>query len=288
MYIILGATGHVGSAVAQFLLDKREPVTVITHDARKGETWEKKGATVAVVDVHDTGQLRTVFQRGRRLFVLNPPGPITTDTAQQERKSVESILVAISGSALEKIVVQSTYGAQPGNRVGDLGVLYELEQGLQKTGIPTSIVRAAYYMSNWDMALATAQQIGQVPTLYPPAFSLPMVAPQDLGAVGARLLMQPVYQTGLHYVEGPERYSSADVAAAFGIALGKEVKAVETPREAWVSSMQQMGFSLSAAKSMAAMTAITLEQSYELPPSPTRGKTTLQEYITGLVERSQS
>lgn len=287
MYIILGATGHVGSAVAQSLLDKGEPVTVITHDAKKGEEWQQKGATIAVVNVYDTEQLRKVFKQGQRLFALNPPAPITADTAQEERKSVQSILAAVVDSGLEKIVVESTYGAQPGDQVGDLGVLYELEQGLQKTGIPTSIVRAAYYMSNWDMALATAQQSGQVHTLYPPDFRLPMAAPQDLGAVGARLLQEPVEQTGLHYVEGPERYSSADVAAAFRIALGREVKAVETPREAWVSSLQQMGFSSPAAESMAAMTAITLDQTYDLPTSPVRGRTTLQEYVTGLVERSQ-
>ena len=287
MYLILGATGHVGSAVAQLLLDQGEEVTVITHDAKKKEVWQQKGATVALADMYDADQLRTVLRQGKRLFVLNPPAPITTDTAQEERKSVQSILAALTDSGIEKIVVESTYGAQPGERVGDLGVLYELEQGLFKTGIPTSIIRAAYYMSNWDMALTTAQQAGQVHTLYPANFKLPMAAPQDLGAVGARLLQEPVEQTGLYYVEGPERYSSADVAAAFAAALGKEVEAVETPREAWVSTLQQTGFSQKAAESMAAMTAITLGQTYELPDAPTRGTTTLQDYISVLVEHSQ-
>jgi uncharacterized protein YbjT (DUF2867 family) len=285
MYIILGATGHVGSAVAQSLLDKNEPVTVVLHDAKKGADWQQKGASVAVVDVHDTDKLQAVFQQGKRLFVLNPPAPITTDTVLEERRSVASILAALPGSKLEKIVVESTYGAQPGDRVGDLGVLYELERGLIQTGIPTRIIRAAYYMSNWDMALVTARQTGQVHTLYPAEFKLPMVAPQDLGEVGARLLMEPVEQNGLCYVEGPERYSSADVAAAFADALNKEVNAVETPRETWVSSLQQTGFSKPAAESMAAMTAITLDQTYELPEAPIRGEITLQAYISALVAR---
>ncbi len=114
-----------------------------------------------------------------------------------------------------------------------------------------------------------------------------MAAPQDLGAVGARLLREPVEHTGLYYVEGPERYSSADVAAAFADALGKEVKAVETPQEAWVSTLQQTGFSQAAAESMAAMTQITLERSYELPDAPIRGVVTLQAYIAALVEHRQ-
>ena len=287
MYIIMGATGHVGSAVAQSLLDQGESITVLTHDAQKGQPWQQKGATVAVVDVHDTDPLRAVFQQGKRLFVLNPPAPIITNTVQQERNSVRSILAALMDSGIEKIVAQSTYGAQPGERVGDLGVLYELERGLGKTGIPTSIIRGAYYMSNWDMALATARQSGQVPTLFPPAFKFPMVAPLDVGTVGAALLREPVHQTGLHYVEGPQRYSSADVAAAFADVLGRDVEAVEMPRDAWATTLQQLGFSPIAAESMATMTGITLDQTYELPDAPIRGTITLQAYIAALVKPGQ-
>jgi uncharacterized protein YbjT (DUF2867 family) len=287
MYIILGATGHVGSALAQSLLTQGKSVTVITHDVRKKEEWQKKGAIVAIADAHDADQLRTVFQQGKRLFVLNPPAPITTDTAREERKSVASILAALTDSGIEKIVCQSTYGAQPGDQIGDLGVLYELEQGLKKISIPTSIVRGAYYMSNWDMSLTTVQQAGQVHTLFPPDFKLPMVAPQDLGAVGASLLQEPVEESGLHHVEGPELYSPADVAAAFADVLGKNVEVVETQSNAWVSTLEQTGFSQAAARSMAAMTKVTLEQPYELPDVPVRGATTLHGYISALVEHNK-
>jgi uncharacterized protein YbjT (DUF2867 family) len=39
MHVILGATGHVGSAVAMALLDHREPVTVVTRDERRAEPF---------------------------------------------------------------------------------------------------------------------------------------------------------------------------------------------------------------------------------------------------------
>ncbi len=287
MYIILGATGHVGSAVAQKLLDQGQPVTVITHDAKKTSEWEQKGATVAVADVHDVDGLRSVFQQGKRLFVLNPPAAPSTDTAREERKSVSSILTALMNSEIEKIVAESTYGAQPGNRVGDLGVLYELEEGLAKTGIPTSIIRAAYYMSNWDLSLTTARQEGKVHTLYPPDFKLPMVAPNDIGHVAAKLLLEPAKKAGLHYVEGPQHYSSADVATAFSIALNKPIEAVETAREQWIPTLRAMGFSAQGAKSMAAMTAITVEEKYQLPDAPDRGTTSLESYVKELVSKSE-
>jgi hypothetical protein len=98
-----------------------------------------------------------------------------------------------------------------------------------------------------------------------------MVGPQDLGVVGARLLQESVEHTSSHYVKGLGRYSSADVAASFGEALGKTVKVVETPLQGWVSHLRQTGFSPAAAESMAAMTAITLDQTYDLPDAPIRG-----------------
>jgi len=75
MYIVLGANGHVGSAVANTLLSQGQPVTVVTHDATHGGGWEDKGAQVAVADVRDVLGLREVLRGGERLFMLNPPAP---------------------------------------------------------------------------------------------------------------------------------------------------------------------------------------------------------------------
>lgn len=280
-YLILGATGHVGSATAKALLADGEDVIAIAHDAPKGEELRRLGAQVAVADVHDADALRDVFRRGQRLFLLNPPASPSTDTSSEERRSLASILDAVEGSGLERIVAESTYGAQPGEQVGDLGVLYEMERALGSGPIPVSIIRAAYYMSNWDAALAKAQ--GQVHTFYPADFALPMVAPEDLGHVAARLLETDADETGVHYVEGPERYSSADVAAAFAQALGRPVEAVSTPRPGWIDALKALGFSDPAAASMANMTAITLERRYEIPDDPLRGTVSLVDYVAGLV-----
>ena len=45
-------------------------------------------------------------------------------------------------------------------------------------------------------------------SLYPADFKLPMVAPADIAHVAARLLTEPLAQTGRHYVEGPAHYAA--------------------------------------------------------------------------------
>lgn len=286
MYIVLGANGHVGSAVANTLLSQGQPVTVVTHDATHGGGWEDKGAQVAVADVRDVLGLREVLRGGERLFMLNPPAPPSTDAAAREKQTVLCIIEAIEGSGIRKVVAESTYGAQPGDNLGDLGVLYDMEQRL--AAIPelsVSVIRAAYYMSNWDAALQQARDQGVVHAFFPPDFKLPMVAPHDLGLVAARLLCAPIEDGGLQYVEGPDRYGSADVAAAFARALDRPVQAVQTPAGQWVPSLMAAGFSQVAAESMAAMTQTTLDERYDMPAQPERGATTLQAYIDALVGR---
>ncbi|MDQ8756626.1 NAD(P)H-binding protein [Sphingosinicella sp. LHD-64] len=282
MHIILGGTGHVGSAAARALLDRDEPVTVVGHDPAKAEEWTKRGAGFACVDVHDVGALRAVFRTGRRAFLLNPPAPLSTDTDAEERRTIAAILAALDGSGLEKVVAESTYGAQPGERLGDLSTLYTLEEGLAAQPIPATVQRAAYYYSNWDMAIETARERGVIESFFPEDFALPMVAPEDLGRTAARFLTDPAKQTGLHYVEGPRHYTPANVAAALAEALDRPVRVAVVPREKWIETYRAAGFSEAAASSYARMTGITLDRAYRAT-DPIRGTIGLRDYLAARV-----
>ncbi|OWO91211.1 NmrA family transcriptional regulator [Rhizobium esperanzae] len=285
MYIIVGGTGRVGSAVAKTLLAGGEAVTIVTRNAEKAGAWRQRGAEVALADVHDVASLREVFRHGKRAFLLNPNADISSDTDREERETVRCLLAAIEGSRLEKVVAQSTMGAQPGEQCGDLNILYELEAGLRSQPIPASIIRAAYYYSNWDAMVRPVTKDGVLSTMLPADLTLPMVAPEDLGRVAARLLQEPIGRIGIHPVEGPERYSPNDVAAAFAAALGRTVRVDVIPREAWEDAYRRLGFSDAAARSYARMTALTVDGP-EYPEDAIRGSISLQTYIDELVRGS--
>lgn len=50
------------------------------------------------------------------------------------------------GFGLEKLIAVSTRGCPGGDRIGDLKVLWELEQGLRRQPSPAAIQRGAYYL----------------------------------------------------------------------------------------------------------------------------------------------
>jgi uncharacterized protein YbjT (DUF2867 family) len=278
VYIVLGATGHVGGAVADVLLEEGESVTVVTRQASRTAALAARGARVLEADVRDSGALREVFRQGRRAFLLNPPASPDGDTDQEERRTMACIVDALRGSGLEFVVAQSTYGAQPCGSCGDLSVLYEFEQALAAQAVPATIIRAAYYYSNWDGALESARSRGILQTPYPADFRFPMVAPEDLGLLAATLLSGPP-RRGTYHQEGPRRYSPADVARVLSETLGRPIQVTSTPQDEWVRSFQELGFSKSAAQSYARMTAIALEGSYVMPDQPIRGNVTLESYI---------
>ena len=74
MFVVAGVTGNTGKVVAETLLVQGLPVRVIVRDAAKGEAWKKKGAEVAVADLHDakalTAALRPDFE------VVNAQGQV--------------------------------------------------------------------------------------------------------------------------------------------------------------------------------------------------------------------
>jgi len=287
MFVVLGASGHIGDALVTELLKRGQEVLALTHDPSKIAGFHNRGVEAMVVDVHDVDGLRAAFRRGNRAYLLNPPAPISADTDREERASAKAILQALEGTSLEKVVLQSTYGAQPGDRIGDLSVLFEFEQGLRSQSTPVSVLRAAYYMTNFDPLLPQAKE-GQLPTMFPADFCLPMVAPTDIAASAVDLLAAPPEPFEIHYIEGPDRYTLTDMAKAFESALHRNIEVESIPSDQWQRSYRALEFSPEAVESFARMMKTTIEKGPEAPLAPHKGQTSVDRYIRSLVGRDIS
>jgi uncharacterized protein YbjT (DUF2867 family) len=104
MYVVLGATGHIGSVLTSALLARGERVTVVTHREEQRAELEARGARVAVLDVRDVDALGSVFRAAKRAFLLNPPAPPQSeDAAGEERETVAAIIASLRDSRLEGV-----------------------------------------------------------------------------------------------------------------------------------------------------------------------------------------
>lgn len=280
MFVVMGATGHVGSAVAETLLAKGEAVTILTRHPERATWWRDRGAIVTFADAEDPQSLRSAFEVAKRAFLLNPPADPKTNTGETELLTIGNILSVLPDTGLEKVVAASTYGAQPGQAIGDFTTLWELEEGLRTLPVPSAINRGAYYMSNWLAFADVARTSGILPSMFPADAQIPMVAPSDLGKIAAERLLSSPTDTDTIYVEGPQRYTPRDVASAFSEALRRKVELQVVPRNGFVDAFKDAGFSAEAAQAHARMTSLSIDNDFDKPSSPIRGKVGLQEFVS--------
>ena len=135
------------------------------------------------------------------------------------------------------------------------------------------------------MQLETVRKSGELQTMYPSDFALPMVAPRDAGVLAAERLMSPPEDVGIRYIEGPARYTSSDVAEALALALGSPVEVSVTQPSQFRDAYRRLGFSAAAAEAYSRMTEETLRSDFDFRDPIMRGSTTLRSYIRNLVEQ---
>ena len=237
MYVVSGATGHTGSAVAKTLLEKNLPVRVIVRSREKGAEFERLGAEVAVADLQNADALTEALKGATVLYLMNPPSYAAEDQFKETEKVIAASKAAIENSTLEKIVALSSFGSQLSSGTGNILTTYKLEKAFENSAIPVTFVRAGSFMENWIPVLETARTTGVLPSFFQPLDrKVPQVASADIGRVAAEAMQEKT--SGVEIKELAGFYTSPiEVAEAIGKVTGKEVKAVAVPREQWIGIM---------------------------------------------------
>jgi uncharacterized protein YbjT (DUF2867 family) len=290
MNIILGASGQVGGAVVVTLKEKGEPIKGIIRDSKKAADIEKRGAVAAVADIFDESSLIEAFKDGTTLFALMPVNATSDDILGDTKKILENYRKALETSSIKKVVGLSTMGAQYSSGTGNLSMLYLLEHAFEGLDVKTTFIRPAYFFSNWMMYLNVVKEKGILPTFFPLDLAIPMISPLDVGKNAADIITMEDTAGKIYEVKGPILYSSKDVASAFAVALGKEVTAVQTPRDEWKKALHEAGFSEDAIKNFIDMTTAIIEgkllKGGTTGITTLTGKTTLQQYILDAVNQA--
>lgn len=241
MYAITGITGQVGSAVANTLLTQGLEVRAVVRDAAKAESWKARGCEIAVADVNDVAALTKAFQGVDGVFVLLPPifdpGPGFTEG----RAMLASLRAALEAAKPPRIVCLSTIGAQA-VQPNLLNLLGMMETSFSELPLPVAFLRAGWFMENalWDVAAARKEGVLRS-YLQPLDRAFPMVATQDVGMLAAALLLETWTGNRIVELEGPQRVTPNQLAAAFAEVLGHHVKAEVVPRDGWIDEFTRQG-----------------------------------------------
>jgi uncharacterized protein YbjT (DUF2867 family) len=286
MNIILGATGQVGSAIVDNLVENGLPVKVVLRNNEKADKFKKRGTEVAIADYFDLDALKDAIRDGDLIFLLTPENGTSNDVLGDTEKLLANYHKAIEESNIKSLIGLSSIGAQFNKGTGNLLMSNMLEYKFLDLKINKVFIRPAYYYSNWLMSLDMVKENGILPSLYPTDLKFNMISPNDVAKFVADKIESGIDQSGLIEIVGPKKYSANDIANEMGKALNKEISTYEIPRKEWNGMMKGIGFSDDATKNFIEMTELVASGKAEPEgkgQNPIAMDTTFEEYLNQLV-----
>jgi NAD(P)H dehydrogenase (quinone) len=240
MFAVTGITGKVGSRVARGLIAQGQTVRAVVRSRAKGDEWAALGCEICVASVDDVTAMTEALRGVDGVFLMTPPNYDPEPGFPDTQQNSAAIRTAIQESRPGKVVFLSTVGAQ----VTELNLLNNsgmTEAMLRTVPVPVAFLRAAWFMENaaWDIESAKSGVVHSF--LQPLNHRIPMVATEDIAQTAVELLGQSWNGVRIVELEGPERYSSNDVAAALASALHAPVRNEIVPRSAWEELFRSQG-----------------------------------------------
>lgn len=230
-YVVLGATGHVGSVVASRLLDAGKQVRVVARGIVKLVDFSARGAEVVPGSVDDRPFLRRAFEGIHAAFVLLPPYGGKGIREWQDRTAA-GIGDALEAAGVPQVVVLSSIGADLDGGNGPIAGLHALERRLDAIpGLSRLYLRPGYFFENDLGAIGLINAMGINGGALRPDLKMVHVAARDVGEVAARRLLALDWKGRVvQELHGERDLTMAEVTEALGKAIGRpELRYVQLP-----------------------------------------------------------
>ena len=131
MFVVIGATGHTGSIVAEKLLAQGEKVRVVGRDGRKLDQFRQKGAEAFVGDATDASAMERAFAGADAAYVMIPPNMASPDVLAYDDRVIDSLASALQKNGTKQAVVLSSIGADKPDKTGPVVGLHRMEEKLE-------------------------------------------------------------------------------------------------------------------------------------------------------------
>lgn len=255
-FVVCGATGNIGSRIAEKLLAAGEPVRVIGRERVRLGPLAAKGAEPWPGDIGDSSFLGKAFSGAGGAFILIPPRYDAPDFREYQNGIGASLVAALEKARVPRVVALSSIGAHLTEGTGPILGLHDLEARTNTLKEAEVVcLRAAYFMENhlWSIPLIRNQGINGSPIRAD--VPLPMIATEDIAATTARLFIDGRFHGhAVRYLLGPRDLTMTEATRILGEAIGKPgLQYVQFTEEDARKAMAAAGMSESVVEAMLEM-----------------------------------
>ncbi|PBB77658.1 NAD(P)-dependent oxidoreductase [Mesorhizobium sp. WSM3879] len=240
--LVTGASGHLGRAVINHLLDAQKvaPANIIatTRNPENLADLAALGVVVRPADFDDAASLERAFKGADRVLIVST-GEL--DLKSDRRLNQHQTAVAAAKAAgVSHLLYTSMPNPEPVSPVLFAGDHYGTEQAIKASGIPYTIFRNGWYQENLFMALPHAVSSGKWYTSAGDG-RIAHAARDDMAAAIAASLASGSSESHVYTLTGPHAYTTNEIAALVSEVTGKPLEVIQLPDEALTEGVKAAG-----------------------------------------------
>lgn len=219
--LVTGATGRQGGAVARHLLSQGFKVTALTRhpDRAEAHLLARKGARIVEGDLDEAASLPALLEGAHGVFGVQN---VIEHGFEGEYREGRNLIDAAAAARVKHFVYSSIASADKGDGMPLAPTKRALEEHLQSSGLPATILRPVYFMENFDLIREEIIR-GKLRMPLPADRKLQMIAVDDIGAFAALAFANPGEFVGKSLDIAGAEMTMPQVAQIFSEALDREV-----------------------------------------------------------------
>ena len=241
--LVTGATGALGSATLQALLQRRDATDLIAmvRDPEKAVWLEAQGVEVRRGDYFDTSSLSSAFEGVETVMMVSAVA--FTDRLAQHLNVIQTAKQA----GVRRLVYTSIQRKHSSGHVISMVTEDDIatEQALADSGLEYTVLRNCLYQEalpymlgpDWINGLQTTVGDGRAP----------IVSRSDLALANAIILTQPGHEDKTYTLGASESVSFRDMAVTLEQVIGREIPYQVVPKLAITQRLTATGFPAAAA-----------------------------------------
>ena len=242
MIVIAGASGNIGSRLADMLLRDEQKIRVISRTEEKVAQLKNRGAETAIGNFLDVDFCKNAFAGCDQAFLVVQGNPNNGRHTEEEIQMGRNFAQALKSAGVSHTVFSSSLGADTNTGTPIIDCKAEIENSLKQSGVPTTVLRPGNFFENMFAFLETISA-GFFTHPLDGSVKMPTVSVSDIALIAKKAFERGPRGFEIYNMLGAADYSMRDIATAISNQLNRMIKYMRISDDQFIEVFTGFGIS---------------------------------------------